>query len=209
VAAKTSRLIMSERQQIEIRSYADFADEAHELRIEHDDNKAHLVGYAVRFNTLSEDLGGFRERIMPGALTKTIQSGRDIRALVDHDHAKILGRTSAGTLELSVDEMGLRFQVTLPDTQYARDTQSLVERGDIRGMSFGFLVPKGAERFITEGGARVRELLEIDLREITVTSIPAYPAASVTVRSNAARGTRSIDVARRQLEVERLLGRIV
>jgi HK97 family phage prohead protease len=154
------------------------------LRIEREaDKPPRLAGYAIRFNSLSKDLGGFRERVMPGALDAAIGSGGDIRALMDHDAGKLLGRTSVGTLRVGIDELGLWFNVDLPDTQYARDLESLVVRGDTRGMSFGFTVPRdGGERFVRENGGAVRELLRVDLKEITVTSIPAYTETSLYLR---------------------------
>lgn len=143
---------------------------------------AKLVGYVARFNSLSLDLGGFKERIMPGAFGAAIKQGADIRALCDHDYTRILGRTSNGTLSLEEDEDGLRCSIDVPDTTYGRDTLALVKRGDVRGMSFGFTVPAGGERFTSESGTAIRELLAIDLREVTVTSIPAYRETSVQVR---------------------------
>lgn len=154
-----------------------------ELRIERSEGKpAKMVGYAARYNSLSKDLGGFRERILPGAFSGTIEKGADVRALVDHDSSKLLGRTSAGTLRLGTDDRGLWFQLDMPDTQYSRDTQALVDRGDIRGMSFGFKVPKGGDRFTRENEGAIRELTNVDLKEITVTSIPAYNETSLHMR---------------------------
>lgn len=141
-----------------------------------------LVGYAAVFGVLSADLGGFRERILPGAFKASLSSGQDIRALVDHDPSKLLGRTSANTLRLAEDTRGLRAEIDLPDTQAARDALALVKRGDVRGMSFGFRVAAGGDRFTTEGNQMIRELTAVDLREVTVTSIPAYGATSLAVR---------------------------
>lgn len=162
-----------------------------EVRIEQEAGKPpHLRGYAARFNILSNDLGGFRERIMPGAFSSAMQSGVDVRALVDHDKSKLLGRTSAGTLKLGQDDRGLWFDIEMPDVQYARDLQVLVKRGDYRGMSFGFLTPKNGDRFVREGAAAIRELLAVDLKEITVTSIPAYPDTSLYLRVDPALALR-------------------
>jgi HK97 family phage prohead protease len=148
-----------------------------------DGSPARLAGYAVRFNVLSKDLGGFQERIIPGAFDAVLKSGADIRALFDHDSSKLLGRTSAGTLRVGKDDRGLWFSVDLPDTTFARDLAVSVKRGDIRGMSFGFRVPPGGDRFIRgTGGTPIREVTAMDLKEITVTSIPAYPDTSVALR---------------------------
>lgn len=142
-----------------------------------------LVGYAAVYNSLSADLGGFKERIMPGAFKTSVTGGADIRALVDHDSTKLLGRTSNGTLRVMEDEKGLRVEIDVPhETTYGRDIMALVKRRDVRGMSFGFRVPEGGQRFTKEGGQTIRELTNIDLREVTVTSIPAYGGTSVSVR---------------------------
>lgn len=141
-----------------------------------------LIGYAAVYNSLSADLGGFKERIMPGAFKGSVAGSTDIRALVDHDSTKLLGRTSNGTLRLAEDAKGLRIEIDLPDTSYARDTRNLIARKDVRGMSFGFLIPDGGQRFTKESGQTIRELTNIDLREVTVTSVPAYGDTSVQVR---------------------------
>lgn len=204
VAPRDSRYVECVRQNsstIETR----FHDSAPEIRIERTDGKSKLVGYAIRWLSISKDLGGFKERVLPGAATRSLSSGNDIRALVDHDPSKLLGRTSNGSLRLAEDANGLRVEVSLPPTTYAQDLAALVERGDVRGMSFGFRVARGGERFTEVRGERVRELSEIDLKEVTFTSIPAYPATSVALRNNAARLTYPVDTARRRLKIQRLL----
>src|SRR5436190_5368915 len=85
-----------------------------ELRFADPETTNRLVGYAAVYNSLSADLGGFKERIKPGAFRSSVTGGTDIRALVDHDASKILGRTSSGTLRLSEDQVGLRIEIDLP-----------------------------------------------------------------------------------------------
>ena len=157
-------------------------DDALEVRAGVGEGPSKLVGYAAVYNSLSADLGGFKERILPGAFKGSVTGNTDIRALVDHDSTKLLGRTSNGTLRVSEDPKGLRVEVDLPDTSYARDVKNLIARKDVRGMSFGFRVPDGGSRFTKESGQTIRELSNIDLREVTVTSIPAYGDTSVQVR---------------------------
>jgi HK97 family phage prohead protease len=77
-----------------------------------------IEGYAAVFDQLSVDLGGWRERIAPGAFKRTIGES-DVRALWDHDAKYVLGRNRAGTLALEEDARGLRIQATPPATQWA------------------------------------------------------------------------------------------
>ena len=145
-----------------------------------------LRGYAAVFDSDSEDLGGFIERIEPGAFTRTLESGNDVRALIGHDMNQVIGRRSAGTLRLIEDERGLAIEVDLPDTQAARDLSVLIDRGDINQMSFGFTLPAGGERWdppAENSSLRQRTLKNIELHEVSVVAIPAYPETSVALRS--------------------------
>ena len=155
-----------------------------ELRVEGDGTGRKLVGYAARYNITSHDLGGFRERILPGAFKGSVEGGADVRALVDHDNGKLLGRTSAGTLKLAEDAKGLRFEIDVPDTTYGNDLLVSVRRGDVKANSFGFRVPPGGDRIKEEGKHIVRELLNVDLKEVSVVmSLPAYPGTTLAVRT--------------------------
>lgn len=148
------------------------------------DKPPRLVGYAAVFNKLSRDLGGFRERIKPGAFKRALASGQDVRALVDHNDEKVLGRTSAGTLRLAEDEIGLRMEVDVPDVSFARDLMVQVKRRDYRGMSFGAQAKQSGIRVVREDGGIVQELVDIDrLIEVTCTSKPAYEDTELMVRS--------------------------
>ncbi|HZL38457.1 MAG TPA: HK97 family phage prohead protease [Tepidisphaeraceae bacterium] len=142
-----------------------------------------LAGIAAPFNSPSEDLGGFREVIQRGAFNSTLSSNRDIRALLSHDNDKLLGRTSSGTLRLHETPDGLAFENDLPDVSYARDLMSLVQRRDIRGMSFGFRVPKGGDSWAKVNGQAVRTLKSVDLGEISYVANPAYGSTAIQVRS--------------------------
>lgn len=146
--------------------------------------KPRLVGYAAVFDKASRDLGGFVEFVRPGAFKRSLAEGADVIALVAHDTRMILGRTGAGTLSLSEDGKGLAFDVELPPTSAARDLLVSVERGDIAGASFAFTVPKGGDRWtFTKDGPAQRELLDVDLLDVTVTPMPAYTDTSVARRS--------------------------
>lgn len=161
-----------------------------------------LAGYAAVFDSASDDLGGFTETIRPGAFARSLQDNKsDPLALVHHMPHLVLGRRSAGTLRLNEDKKGLAFEIDLPDTQTARDVATSVERGDIRGASFAFSVPGGGDRWTFGAGVARRELLDVDLHEITITARPAYPDTEVAQRTLAALSPRPhFMAARRYLE---------
>lgn len=136
-----------------------------------------LSGYAATFNDPTA-IGGYIERIAPGAFTRSLASGRDVLALLDHRPDVLLGRTRSSSLKLSEDAKGLRFELSLPDTAAARDVIALAERGDLGGMSIGFVATDEA------WDGNTRELREIELHEISVVqSWPAYQSTSVSLRN--------------------------
>ena len=138
-----------------------------------------LVGYIATFNNEAR-ISDFHETIKPGAFSASLASGNDILALADHDKAKVLGRTKSGTLRLTEDGHGLRFELDMPDTQAGRDLLALAARNDIGGASFGFSVPEGGD--IWNGDKR--ELRSINLHEVSiVSSWPAYQGTIVQARS--------------------------
>lgn len=151
-----------------------------ELRILSGDRPV-IVGYAATYGTLSADLGGFRERIVRGAFERSIAEKRDVVALVSHDRRDFLGRTKAGTLRLAEDERGLRVEIDVPDTTVGRDAVELVRRCDLDAMSFGFVAKR--ERWSREATGRVRELIDVDLLDVSLATSPAYPDTSVALRS--------------------------
>jgi uncharacterized protein len=152
-----------------------------ELRVDQNtDKKPVIKGYAAVFNRLSEDLGGFREQVAPGAFKKTIATD-DIRALFNHDSNYVLGRTKSGTLRLIEDDKGLAIEIDPPDTQWSRDLQESIRRGDITQMSFGFRAIKD-EWKNEQGQTPVRTLVENWLRDVSPVTFPAYPQTSVKVR---------------------------
>lgn len=146
------------------------------------------TGYAAMFN-VETDIGGYwRERILPGAFAASLQE-RDVIAIHSHDSGRVLGRTGAGTLTLREDATGLAFENDLPDTTDGRDLAVQIDRGDIAGMSFGFVTRK--QEWDETVDPPLRTIIEADLYEITYTPCPAYPDTSVGMRSlEHARGER-------------------
>ena len=144
-----------------------------------------LTGYAAVFNSEAV-LGDFSEVIRQGAFAKSLATGSNIRALYQHQGDALLGTTRGGTLQLREDAKGLAFELALPDTTHGKDLAILVGRGDVAGCSFGFRVAPGGDRWEQRGGKLVRELIDVELVEITLTSDPAYQDTTVAMRSRRA-----------------------
>ena len=144
-----------------------------------------LTGYAAVFNSEAV-LGDFSEVIRQGAFAKSLATGSNIRALYQHQGDALLGTTRGGTLQLREDAKGLAFELALPDTSNGKDLAILVGRGDVAGCSFGFRVAPGGDRWEQRGATLVRELIDVELVEITLTSDPAYQDTTVAMRSRSA-----------------------
>lgn len=153
--------------------------------------KKKLYGYAAIFNSDTEIGDFFVERIDRGAFDTAIKG--DVRALIDHDAGRVIGRTKSGTLKLSTDSKGLAVEIDVPDTADGRDLMVLVERGDISGMSFGFRVLK--QEWDETGDMPVRTILDVELYEVSAVAFPAYEDTEIDARS--------IDAARAELEAIR------
>lgn len=153
-----------------------------------DGGKRTLVGYAAVFNTDTEIGDYFIERIDPGAFNNAISG--DVRALVDHDTGRVIGRTKSGTLRLSTDSKGLIAEIDVPDTTDGNDLWTLVERGDVSGMSFGFCVSR--QEWDDTGDQMVRTILEVELYEVSACAFPAYEDTTL--------GVRSLEAARAEAE---------
>lgn len=149
-----------------------------EARAEQDGKKT-LVGYAAVFNAPANIGDMWKETISPGAFSGSL--GNDIFALYAHDSDDVLGRTKSGTLRLAEDAHGLRVEIDPPDTQLARDLIVLIERGDVTGMSIGFVAKKDIWDETTDPPSRT--LAVVDLREVSITAFPAYPTTEIGVRS--------------------------
>lgn len=145
--------------------------------------KPRLVGWAAKFNARSLDLGGFVEIIRPGAFTRTLAGDTDILAFVEHNPSMILARRSVGNLVIGEDGQGLHVEITPPDTQAGRDVVENVRIGNLNAMSFAFRVAPDGDRWDLTGMPPLRELLNVDLREVSIVALAAYPATEVAMRS--------------------------
>ena len=166
-----------------------------------------LVGYGAVFNELSEDLGGFREKIAPFAFARSLsESRRGIRPiLLGHSHVTAWSTTLLarypGSLELREDATGLRFSALVPDTTAGDDLVALVTGGIVTQMSFGFRIPDAdGESWEMVNGELIRTLLDVDLFEVSLVGRPADRATSVSVRADAHRA-RVITAPARNVEM--------
>ena len=154
-------------------------------RVNGDDVPA-ISGYGAVFYREDEPETEFRlwddmvERIAPTAFDEI--EGRDVRSMFNHEPDLLLGRTTNGTLELSVDDIGLRYRVTPPDTQAGRDVRELVRRGDVDGSSFMFEVT--GEEFEKRDGVVYRTITRVNLYEVGPVTFPAYEATTSEARAN-------------------------
>lgn len=152
-----------------------------EIRAEQGDDKSlRISGHAAVFNKKSEPIFGFREIVLPGAFKKTIKDA-DVRALWNHDPNFVLGRNKSGTLRLKEDDVGLRTDIDLPDTQFARDLYTSIKRGDVDQMSFGFRTI--TDKWRTQDKETIRELAEVELFDVSPVTFPAYPQTDIAARA--------------------------
>lgn len=144
-----------------------------------------IRGLAIPFDVLSLDLGGFRELWQPEAVDRTLSEQIDVRALVNHEPGQIIGRVKAGTLTLRKADDGLHVTISPPSTTVGRDVFESVRRGDISGMSIGFRVVEGGDRFESRDGGLVRIVTDARIVETSICTFPAFEAtdASVAQRS--------------------------
>lgn len=162
-----------------------------------------LEGYAVVFNSLSEDLGGFREIIRPSAITQELINNSDIIANMDHrnDYMMARLRKGKGNIDLTLDEHGLKFRYTIPDTVKGDELWSHVERGEIDQCSFAFGIdysdPAAEKYHVDKDGVTIREILKISkLYDISCVINPAYEDTEVY--------TRDIDHVNENIRINKL-----
>lgn len=155
-----------------------------EIRADKDSNA--ISGYASVFNTKSKNLGGFVEKVSPSAFDSSLASKQDVMARFNHSDNHLLARTGSdgkGSLKLTKDDNGLRYDFELPDTTYARDLKALMLRGDVNKSSFAFRCNKDSWGTDPETGLDLRTLEDVDLVDIAPVVNPAYDSSSSGLRS--------------------------
>lgn len=156
--------------------------EIDEMRVvKADDGVASFEGYVAKFGQRSRFMG-FYEEIEHRAFDNVIADKKNVFALYNHDWNQVLGSTENRTLEISKDAAGVKFRLTpKADTDYIRNVRSLVDSGELRGVSFGFKAIK--DKWRREDGKDIRTLLDVEISEITLTPRPAYESSEVSLRN--------------------------
>jgi HK97 family phage prohead protease len=141
-----------------------------------------LAGYAAKYNALSQNLGGFFEKLAPGCFNSVMQD--DVCCLRNHEDDNLLGRTLSGTVGLALDDIGLMYECELPDTTVGRDTAEMIRRGDMRGSSFAFNIAMDGQEWDWDGPSPLRTITKIGrLFDVSPVTNPAYLDTSVGMRS--------------------------
>jgi HK97 family phage prohead protease len=159
------------------------------IEVRSDGSTLRISGYASVYNRETVIAGLFRERIAPGAFAAALEGTDDVRALFNHDPNILLGRTKSGTLKLSEDKKGLRYEIALdPSDPDSQRVHSKIKRGDVDGSSFGFTVENDDDMDWGESPTKRGELPLVTIRKVTLFDVspvtfPAYPQTSVTARS--------------------------
>jgi HK97 family phage prohead protease len=161
-----------------------------------------LSGYGAVFNSTSRDLGGWFEEIDPGAAGEPVDGGAldltlhtRVIARAEHDSRLLLGTTDARTLRLFVDEIGVRYEVDLPDTTAGRDVAVLAARGDYAHSSFAFNLRTldDVEWREDRDGRLIRRVMRMTIHDVAPVADPAYWGATTQLQ-------RSLDEIRRSLQ---------
>ncbi|MGY4332967.1 HK97 family phage prohead protease [Bradyrhizobium sp. LB7.2] len=160
-----------------------------------------IWGYCVLWESSTTIANEFIEKFAKGSLTRSIRED-DIRMLLDHDPGRVVGRTSAGSLRLREDALGLRYEVDVNlDTPDGQTLAGTVGRRDVSGISPSFYVK--TENWDDSGsGLPLRTITEARLREISAVAWPAYPQTTAAMRSTAATANDNANAARRRIEAK-------
>lgn len=159
-----------------------------ETRASDTDNGWQATGLAAVFDDLSENLGGFRERIKRGAFRKVLRNDPDVRFLFNHDPNLPLARTHAGSLQLRETSGGLEYTADVAPTSFANDLRVLMDSGIVNQSSFAFRVEPGGDDWFEdeETGGLIREIREFSsLYDVSAVVYPAYPTATSGVKRSA------------------------
>ena len=154
--------------------------------VTYDPNSRKVEGYAVVFDSPSENMG-FIETIKRGAITEDTIKNSDVLARFNHNPEKVLARCKygSGSLQLVVDDIGVRYSFEAPNTQLGDELLEHLHRGDITSSSFAFTISseKGSERWYKQDGQLYRDIYKIDrLFDVSPCWVPAYEATTCSAR---------------------------
>ena len=154
--------------------------------VTYDPNSRKVEGYAVVFDSPSENMG-FIETIRKGAITEDTIKNSDVLARFNHNPEKVLARSKygSGSLQLVVDDIGVRYSFEAPNTQLGDELLEHLHRGDITSSSFAFTISseKGSERWYKQDGQLYRDIYKIDrLYDVAPVWVPAYEATTCSAR---------------------------
>lgn len=159
-----------------------------ELRAAAPDGTRTFTGYGAVFNQWADIAGMFRERVLPGAFSKTLADAADVRLLVNHEGMP-LARTTSGTLKLAEDDHGLHVEASLDSSNpKVQELSSAMDRGDLNQMSFGFrTIADAFNEKPEDGGLPQRDLKELSLRngDVSPVTFPAYEGTTAAIRAEA------------------------
>ena len=149
-----------------------------------------VTGIAARYNNPTMIGSGsrkaFKEILMPGAFRKAVTEKHDAAFLINHDHNRLMGRVSSGTLRLHETAQGLEFECDFPNSECGRDAYASIQRGDMHGCSFGFTMKDSGDddwSLEKDGRVAVRRIRSIhQLQDVSAVTFPAYPNTSVSAR---------------------------
>ncbi|WP_160684702.1 HK97 family phage prohead protease [Clostridium sp. C2-6-12] len=183
----------------------------YEIRQIKDTNTTEIDGYIAKFDSQTELFEGFYEKIDRSAFDNTLKDGHNIFLLYHHQWYKPLASTQTGTLTLSVDNIGLRFNAVINDNlSYGKDAIELIKQGLIQGCSFGFSCVRESNEYNSNDDSIMRTLLEVELYEGSILCIPQYQDTSVFARAkeiaeeerNKLQQQKDLEIRKRKLEIE-------
>lgn len=166
------------------------------MKIREENGKRRLEGYFSVFDQPYEVWPGWIETIAPGAFSRALASGQDVKVLWNHNADIVLGSTGNKTADLREDQRGLFGGVEINEQdQDAKNAYARVDRGDVNGCSFGFEISRMEESWDEDGTYRTRILEVSPLYEVSPCTFPAYTQTSITSRAQ-----EQLEAAREKLE---------
>lgn len=173
---------------------------AAELQTRSVEDEKVIEGYFAVFNSQTELFAGAYEEIAPGSFDNTLSN--DVRALINHDTAYVLGRNKSNTLELKVDSRGLWGSIKINEQDSdAVNLYERVKRGDVDNCSFGFNILNEETDFRDDGSVKWT-IKEIDLHEVSVVTFPAYGDTSVQARMKQVEKMEQRELEKKKLELK-------